>query len=67
MLDRQNKLIDQMADDKKDSDLLYERHLTFLESARDQKKVLFDRLERANTELHQFTSLRDSMAMRRVV
>lgn len=56
-----------MADDKKDSDLLYERHLTFLESARDQKKVLFDRLERANTELHQFTSLRDSMAMRRVV
>lgn len=67
MLDHQNKFIEQMMQDKRESDSLYERHLTYLESSRDQKKMLAERLDRASTEFNQFGSLRDSTALRRIV
>lgn len=67
MLDHQNKFIEQMMQDKRESDSLYERHLTYLESSRDQKKMLAERLDRASTEFNHFGSLRDSTALRRIV
>jgi hypothetical protein len=41
--------------------------LSLLEDARDQKKYLIDRLERAGSDFNHYSSLRDSMQLRRIL